>query len=67
MQSLSVGTIPGIARSMGQTLSCGELLSHYLNLSSTEVLTQHSSLLPNLLFLKMQLLNISMENKHLAD
>lgn len=52
---------------MGQTLSSCEFLSHHLNLSSTEALTQHFFLLLNLPFPKIQWLNINMKNKYLAD
>lgn len=54
-------------RSVGQTLSWCELLSQRLTHSSVEVLTQHFFLLPYLPFPKMQLLNINMKNKYLAD
>lgn len=54
-------------RCVGQTLSWCELLSQRLTHSSVEVLTQHFFLLPYLPFPKMQLLNINMKNKYLAD
>lgn len=61
-EEFSVGTSSDVTRPMRQSLSWGELLSHHLDLSSIQTLTQHFFLLSKLPFPKIQLLNINMKN-----